>query len=87
VLGTRDLAFFRFSLVIGRVLVTKRPVQRQAQRHLMAQAASRSFLHEALGGIATLKAAGAEDHVLDRGRICSPRSSMSAADGRRCRLW
>ena len=71
VLGTRDVAFAGLALAVGTaqvalVLVTRRPVQRQAQRHLMAQASSQSFLHEALAGIATLKAAGAEDLVLDR---------------------
>jgi ABC-type bacteriocin/lantibiotic exporter with double-glycine peptidase domain len=36
------------------------------QRHLGAQAASQGYLFEALSGIATLKASGAEDRALDR---------------------
>ncbi len=50
----------------GLTLAPTRRVHRLTQRHLIAQAASQSYLFETLSGIATLKASGAEDRALDR---------------------
>jgi ABC-type bacteriocin/lantibiotic exporter with double-glycine peptidase domain len=52
-------------LQVALLLGTKRRMQGLAQRDLMAQSASQSYLIEMLTGIATLKAAGAEERVFD----------------------
>ena len=44
---------------------TSRRLRELTQRDLMAQSASQSYLVEALGGVATLKASGAEDQALE----------------------
>jgi ATP-binding cassette, subfamily B, bacterial len=71
ILLTRDASFGLLVLGLGvihaaLVLAPTRRVHRLTQRHLIAQAASQSYLFEALSGIATLKASGAEDRALDR---------------------
>jgi ABC-type bacteriocin/lantibiotic exporter with double-glycine peptidase domain len=51
---------------IGLLLGSARRMHALTQRHLAAQAASQSYLYEAVSGIATLKASGAEYRALDR---------------------
>ncbi len=53
-------------LQVALLLGTARHMHRLMQRDLEAQAESQSYLVEALIGIATLKASGAEDRTLDR---------------------
>ncbi|HEY1297889.1 MAG TPA: peptidase domain-containing ABC transporter [Chloroflexota bacterium] len=54
-------------LVQGAVLfATARQTHALTQHHLAAQAASQSYLSEAFRGVATVKAAGAEDRVLEQ---------------------
>jgi ABC-type bacteriocin/lantibiotic exporter with double-glycine peptidase domain len=70
-LAARDLPFGLLVLGLGLLeaallAVTARPMHGLAQRHLAAQAASQSYLNEAVAGIATLKAAGAEERAMDR---------------------
>ena len=48
------------------LLGTTRRVRALLQRDLIAQSASQSYLVEALNGIGTIKASGAEDRVFDR---------------------
>jgi ABC-type bacteriocin/lantibiotic exporter with double-glycine peptidase domain len=55
------VAFAQVLLLLG----TKRRVHRLMEQSLAAQAASQSYLVEALRGIATLKASGAEERTLD----------------------
>jgi ABC-type bacteriocin/lantibiotic exporter with double-glycine peptidase domain len=50
---------------IGLLLGSSRRVRRLMQRDLAASAESQSYLVEALAGMATLKAAGAEERALD----------------------
>jgi len=52
-------------LQVGLLLGTTRRMHRLTQRDLCTQAESQSYLVEALTGITTLKASGAEDRVLD----------------------
>jgi ABC-type bacteriocin/lantibiotic exporter with double-glycine peptidase domain len=52
-------------LQVGLLLGTTRRMHRLTQRDLCTQAESQSYLIEALTGITTLKASGAEDRVLD----------------------
>ena len=52
-------------LQVGLLLGTTRRMYRLRQRDLSTQAESQSYLVEALTGITTLKASGAEDRVLD----------------------
>jgi ABC-type bacteriocin/lantibiotic exporter with double-glycine peptidase domain len=52
-------------LQVGLLLGTARRMYRLRQRDLSTQAESQSYLVEALTGITTLKASGAEDQVLD----------------------
>jgi ABC-type bacteriocin/lantibiotic exporter with double-glycine peptidase domain len=64
-------AFGLWVLAIGAVqaaimIATRRRVLALTQRDLQAQSDSQSYLVEALNGIATLKAAGAEDQALER---------------------
>lgn len=71
VVASRDFLFGAMVLVVGALhalllLGSARWSRDLVQRHLVAQAASQSFLHEALAGIATLKASGAEDRALAR---------------------
>ncbi|MGB0384361.1 MAG: peptidase domain-containing ABC transporter [Ardenticatenaceae bacterium] len=56
------LALLQLALVQG----TTRHLHTLTQRYLAASAESQSYLVEALGGIATLKASGAETRVFDR---------------------
>jgi HlyB family type I secretion system ABC transporter len=60
------LAFGIGVLEILVLLATNRPVTSLMQQHLAADAEAQSYLVEALTGIATLKATGAEDRALDR---------------------
>ncbi len=53
-------------LQVALVLATGRRMHDLTQRDLMAQAMSQGYLVEALTGIATVKACGAESRVLDR---------------------
>jgi ATP-binding cassette subfamily B protein len=50
---------------VGFLLATTRPFHNLMQRDLIAQAESQGYLVEALTGIATLKASGAEGRALD----------------------
>ena len=50
-------------LQAGLLLITSRRVQDLTQRDLVAQSESRSYVVEALNGMATIKASGAEDKV------------------------
>jgi ATP-binding cassette subfamily B protein len=56
-----SFGLFQVALLLG----TQRRMHGLAQRDLMAQAESQSYLVETLTGIATLKAAGAEGRVFD----------------------
>ncbi len=56
------LGLLQIALLVG----TTRRIHTLMQRDLYAQAESQSYLVEALQGIATVKAAGAEDRVLDQ---------------------
>jgi ATP-binding cassette subfamily B protein len=72
------LFFFYHSLAFGMTVViiailqmilllcTNRPVSELMSRELVAQGKSQSYITEVLGGMKTLKAAGAEYRVLDR---------------------
>ncbi len=65
-----ELSFGLIVLGIGALQVallaaTTRKIHGLMQRDLAAQADSQTYLVEALGGMATLKAAGAEDRALD----------------------
>ncbi|WP_236601726.1 peptidase domain-containing ABC transporter [Ktedonobacter sp. SOSP1-52] len=51
---------------IGLLLLTAPSVRRLMQRELMAQGKAQGYLNETLAGIATLKAAGAEERAFDR---------------------
>jgi ABC-type bacteriocin/lantibiotic exporter with double-glycine peptidase domain len=53
-------------LQVGLLFGSARRMHVLTQRHLAAQAASQSYLYEAVSGIATLKASGAEHRALDR---------------------
>jgi len=71
VLLWQSLAFGLLTLAVGLVqilvlLLTNRPIGRLAGRELMAFGKSQGYLGEALVGIATLKASGAEDRAFDR---------------------
>lgn len=71
ILAGRDPSFAQLVLAIGLLHVallagSARRMHALTGRHLAAQAASQSYLVEALGGIATLKATGAEHRALDR---------------------
>jgi ABC-type bacteriocin/lantibiotic exporter with double-glycine peptidase domain len=52
---------FQLALLLG----TARRLREATQRDLAAQAKSQGYLVEALRGVATLKASGAESYVLD----------------------
>jgi ABC-type bacteriocin/lantibiotic exporter with double-glycine peptidase domain len=62
VFGTTVLAIGL--LQVGVVLGARSRTRELTQRDLLAQAASESYLVEALTGVATLKASGAEEHAL-----------------------
>ncbi|WP_420628005.1 peptidase domain-containing ABC transporter [Candidatus Leptofilum sp.] len=53
-------------LQAGMLLATHRPVQRLVQRQLAEQSKEQGYLVEALSGIETLKAAGAENIAFDK---------------------
>ena len=59
------LVFGVGSLQVAVLLGTSRKRRDLTQRDLAAQSASQSYLVEALGGMATLKASGSEDHALE----------------------
>jgi ATP-binding cassette, subfamily B, bacterial len=70
VLMARSPSFAMLTVAFGLahvafLLATHRRLQRLNQDELLTQADSQSFLVEMLGGIATLKASGSEDRVLD----------------------
>ena len=60
------LVFGFGSMQVALLFGSARPVRRLMERDLAAGAASQSYLAEALMGIATVKAAGAEDRVVER---------------------
>lgn len=51
---------------VGLLLITAPAIRRLTQRDLAAQGKTQGYLNEALAGIATLKAAGAEQRALNR---------------------
>ncbi|HTK06759.1 MAG TPA: peptidase domain-containing ABC transporter [Ktedonobacteraceae bacterium] len=51
---------------VGLLLLTGPAIRRLMQRNLAAQGKEQGYLNEALAGIATIKAAGAEQQALDR---------------------
>jgi len=59
------LALAMGALQVLLLLGTTRRIHALTQRQLVAEAESQSYLVEALSGVATLKAAGAEDRTLD----------------------
>jgi ATP-binding cassette, subfamily B, bacterial len=64
VFGLLTLAFGALQVLL--LLLTNRPISRLARRELAAFGKSQGYLNEALVGIATLKASGAEDRAFDR---------------------
>jgi len=71
ILFTQSLAFSITVLVIAGLqvillLCTNKPVRELMSRELAAQGKSQGYITEALGGMKTVKAAGAEHRVLDR---------------------
>jgi HlyB family type I secretion system ABC transporter len=67
----QSLPFGLLTLAVGSLqvfvlLVTYRPVCELANRELASQGKSQGYMSEALTGIATIKAAGAEDRAHDR---------------------
>ncbi len=68
ILLARDLSFGLIILAVGLLqvllLTTTKRVRDLMQRDLLAQAESQSYLVEALSGVATVKASGAEDRAL-----------------------
>jgi ATP-binding cassette, subfamily B, bacterial len=64
VFGLLTLAFGALQVLL--LLLTYGPISRLAQRELAAFGKSQGYLNEALVGIATLKASGAEDRAFDR---------------------
>jgi len=71
ILLSQSLAFTLLTLLIGflqmlLIVVTYRPIRELARQELNAQGKSQGYLAEALNGIATVKAAGAEEEVYNR---------------------
>jgi len=71
ILFTQSLAFSITVLVIAGLqvillLCTNKPVRELMSRELAAQGKSQGYITEALGGMKTIKAAGAEHRILDR---------------------
>jgi ABC-type bacteriocin/lantibiotic exporter with double-glycine peptidase domain len=71
ILFTQSLAFTMTVLVIAGLqaillLCTNKPVRELMSRELVAAGKSQGYITEALGGMKTLKAAGAEHRILDR---------------------
>src|SRR5205823_13124412 len=67
----QSLPFGLLTLAIGLLqvlllLVSNRPIRNLASRELAAYGKSQGYLAEALAGIATLKASGAEQHAFER---------------------
>ena len=54
------------ALQVGLILITAPAIRRLTLRDLAAQGKTQGYMNEVLSGIATLKAAGAEDRVLER---------------------
>lgn len=54
---------------VGILLLTASPIRRLTQRNLMAQGKAEGYLNETLSGIATLKAAGAEQRAFHRWKM------------------
>ena len=71
ILFTQSLVFTITVLVIAGlqailILCTNKPVRELMSRELVAAGKSQGYITEALGGMKTLKAAGAEHRILDR---------------------
>lgn len=60
------VALFVGAIQVGLLLLTAPAVRRLTQRDLAAQGKAQGYLNEVLSGVATLKAAGAEQRALDR---------------------
>jgi ATP-binding cassette subfamily B protein len=71
ILLSQSLPFTVLTLIIGfsemlLVILTYRPIRELSRQELNAQGKSQGYLAEALNGIATVKAAGAEQEVYNR---------------------
>jgi ATP-binding cassette subfamily B protein len=71
ILLSQSLPFALLTVVIGLlqmlfITFTYRPIRELSRQELSAQGKSQGYLAEALNGIATVKAAGAEDEVYNR---------------------